>query len=101
MPALIGSCRSRVCGWFSFVVLIAGGLAACGSDTTRFRDSPFFNPSTGSVASSASARAGIRPGAPILVCTNQGTGASHDKRMAHDTLVAPAKPVTMGVADAQ
>ena len=66
MHALVGSCRSRVRGRLAFVVLIAGGLAACASDTTRFRDSPLFNPSTGSVTRSASTHAnGIRPGSPV------------------------------------
>jgi murein DD-endopeptidase MepM/ murein hydrolase activator NlpD len=66
MHALVGSCRSRVPGRLALIVLIAGGLAACASDTTGFRDSPFSNPFTSSVASDASPRAnGIRPGSLI------------------------------------
>jgi murein DD-endopeptidase MepM/ murein hydrolase activator NlpD len=96
MPALIGSCRSRVCGRLSFVVLIAGGLAACGSDTTRFRDSPFFNPSTGSVASSASDRAGIRPGAPIPP-TNRLAMPHYKHADAHTVANAPTGRTRAGV----
>jgi murein DD-endopeptidase MepM/ murein hydrolase activator NlpD len=66
MHALVGSCRSRVPGRLALIVLIAGSLAACASDTTRFRDSPRLNPFTSSVASDASAGAnGIRPRSPI------------------------------------
>jgi murein DD-endopeptidase MepM/ murein hydrolase activator NlpD len=61
MLALVGSCRSRVAQRLASIVLVAGGLAACASDTTRFRDS-----TTSSVAGNASARAnGPRPGSPI------------------------------------
>jgi len=83
MHALVGSCRSRVRGRIAFVVLIAGGLAACASDTTRFRDSPHLNPFTSSVASDASVGAnGIRPRSPIppgqrlaIVRYKRGAGA--------------------------
>ena len=61
MLALVRSCRSRVAGRLALIVLVAGSLAACASDTIRFRDS-----TTSSVAGNASARAnGPRFGSPI------------------------------------
>jgi LysM repeat protein len=98
MRALVGSCRSRVPGRLALIVLIAGGLAACAGDTTRFRDSPLFNPSTSSVASDASSRAnGIRPGSPIppgqrLAIPRYKHGAG-----AHMAASAPTRPARAGV----
>jgi murein DD-endopeptidase MepM/ murein hydrolase activator NlpD len=80
------------------IVLIAGSLAACAGDTTRFRDSPLSNPFTGSVASDASPRAdGIRPGSLIppgereaIPRYKRGTGA-------HTAANVPTGPARAGV----
>jgi murein DD-endopeptidase MepM/ murein hydrolase activator NlpD len=98
MRALVGPCRSRVPGRLALIVLIAGGLGACASDTTRFRDSPLFNLSTSSVPGNPSARSnGIRPGSPIppgqrLVIPRYKHGAG-----THTAANAPTGPARAGV----
>jgi murein DD-endopeptidase MepM/ murein hydrolase activator NlpD len=98
MHALVGSCHSRFPGRLALIVLVAGGLAACASDTTRFRDSPLFNPSTGSVSSDASAHAnGPRPGSPIP--SGQRLAISRSKQGAggHTVANAPTGRARAGV----
>jgi murein DD-endopeptidase MepM/ murein hydrolase activator NlpD len=93
MYPLVGSCRSRIPGRLALIVLIAGGLAACASDTSRLRDS-----TTSSVASHASDRSNvIRPASPIPPGQRLVMPRYKQSAGGHTAANAPAGPARAGV----